>query len=98
MDAEATRTAGTYVKHRPTFEPQPDPLRKLSLGSMSRRHCPRCDDREALFAGSRCCSCGADFSKPMGRAKRTRGWNGAALRAPIVEADSNLMALMAAKR
>jgi hypothetical protein len=94
-----------FVRHRETRAPRPDASRKLSLGSMMRKPCPRCSDPEALFAGSRCCSCGADLAeKPKrgrGRPPRAFALKGsratAPLRTPIADNDANLLALMAAK-
>jgi len=76
------------------------------LGAMTRRHCPKCDDREALFAGMRCCSCGADLgAKPKrGRGRPPRGFTlkgsrakAAPLRTPIADDPEALLALMKAK-
>jgi hypothetical protein len=57
------------------------------LGAMSRRDCPKCGEREALFAGSKCCACGADISaKPKrgrGRPPRAFALKGSRLRTPI---------------
>jgi hypothetical protein len=69
----------------------------LSLSAMTRRQCPRCKDPEALFAASRCCSCGADFAvKTKVRRPRFNGQPSVPpLRAPIVDGE-NLAALMGA--
>jgi hypothetical protein len=75
------------------------------LGAMTRRHCPKCGDGEALFAGTKCCSCGGDIAaKPKRGRGRPRGItiNGprartAPLRTPIAESPEALLALMAAK-
>jgi hypothetical protein len=73
------------------------------LGAMTRRHCPKCDDREALFAGSRCCSCGADLgAKPKrGRGRPPRKFTvksvRASLRTPIADNPEALLTLMKAK-
>jgi hypothetical protein len=69
----------------------------LSLSAMTRRHCPRCKDPEALFAATRCCSCGADFAvKTKVRRPRFNGAPSAPLRSPIAE-GANIIPLMAAK-
>jgi hypothetical protein len=47
------------------------PTAALSLAQMTRRLCARCGDREALFAGTRCCSCGADAASKT-KVRRTR--------------------------
>jgi len=99
---EPLASTSKFVEHRETREPRPDASRKVSLGSMSRRDCPRCQEREALFAGSVCMACGADLSKPKGRAKRlpralTVSKTRATLRTPVVEDAGNLLALMGAK-
>ena len=91
-----------FVQHRKTRAPKADPSRKLSLGSMVRRDCARCGQREALFTGSICTACGADYSGNPERAKRMRRAvqrisNPATLRAPIAEGGENILALMAAK-
>jgi hypothetical protein len=104
MAPEDQKTFGgssIYVRHRVTREPQPDPTRKLSLGSMMRKRCPRCSDGEALFAGFRCCSCGADLAalqkRGRGRPPRALTVKRPSLRTPIGDNDANLLALMAAK-
>jgi hypothetical protein len=96
-----------FVQHRKTREPRPDPSRKLSLGSMMRRDCPRCGERESLFAGSRCCSCGADLTavpkRGRGRPPRAltikgpRARTAPQLRTPIADDPEALLALMKAK-
>lgn len=75
MGAEATRTTGTYIRHRPTFEPKPDPSRTLSLAGMTRRECHSCGP-ESLFCRSFCVNCGYDFTPRKKRSKRAQ-WNGA---------------------
>jgi hypothetical protein len=73
------------------------------LGAMSRRDCPRCLEREALFAGSKCCACGADISqsKRRGRGRPPRKFTvksaRASLRTPIADNPEALLALMKAK-
>ena len=95
---------GSYFEHPPTSAPRPDPARKLSLGSMMRKPCPRCADPEALFAGSRCCSCGADLAatpKKRGRGRPPQAMTikarNASLRTPIADDPEALLVLMAAK-
>jgi len=79
MAPEDQKTFGgssIFVRHRETRAPRPDPTRK-SLGALMRKRCPRCGDGEALFAGSRCCSCGADLAaapkRGRGRPRFNRG-------------------------
>jgi hypothetical protein len=77
--------------------------------ALCRRHCPRCDDREALIARGICCSCLADLSqsKPIrrGRGRPPRAFTikgprarTAPLRTPIAEDGDNLLTLMSAKQ
>jgi hypothetical protein len=93
--------AGAWVQHRETKEPKPDAARKLSLGSMSRRDCPKCQEREALFAGSICTACGADYRNLKTRQKRLPRAltvvKSAPLRAPIADDPETLLTLMRAK-
>jgi hypothetical protein len=90
--------ATSLVEHRETREPRPDPSRKLSLGSMMRRDCPKCGEREALFAGTRCCACGTDLMAAPKRGRgRPRGRFNGPLKAPIAEGGDNLLALMSVK-
>jgi hypothetical protein len=73
------------------------PAAPLSLSAMTRRLCARCGDREALFAGTRCCSCGADTaSKTKVRRTRFNGEPSVPLRTPIADGE-NIVALMKAK-
>lgn len=95
------REVGRVVKRPPTAEPKLDPTRSLSLAGMSRRDCPTCGP-DSLFCRSECVNCGYD-STPV--KQRTKGLprnikitrRGAVLRHPIVDTDSNLLALMAVK-
>lgn len=65
---------------------------------MSRRNCPTCGP-ETLFAGSICVNCGHDIMRPKQRPKRVRfNAEPSTLRHPVVDTDSNLLSLMAAKQ
>ncbi len=69
----------------------------LGLAQITRRLCARCGDPEALFAGTRCCSCGADTaSKTKVRRPRFNGAASVPLRTPVTDGE-NLMTLMQSK-
>jgi hypothetical protein len=83
------RTSIEVVKRQP--KPGAAPAARYSLAAMTRRHCTRCGDFEALFSGSVCCSCGANYAAKAPRRRRAHG------PATIADNDGNLLALMRAK-